>query len=133
MPVLTEETVKGTRAIEDCQILVAVFWAPGIGKLRIARFAPGRAHPVGHTVGRQVIVIRTYYPALARAGYVDQPAAPVGAETTEATLSFAYLALVDADAASDAVSILRRIRRQTELPSAKRVKFRDLIPDIREA
>jgi hypothetical protein len=64
---------------------------------------------------------------------VDQSAVPVGAEAAKSPLPLAYLTLVDADAASDAVVIFRWRRRQTEFPSGKRMEFLYLVPDIREA
>jgi hypothetical protein len=56
-PILAEEAIEGTGLIEDGQILVTVFGAPGMGKAGISRSRPSGTDPIGHAVSRKAIII----------------------------------------------------------------------------
>ncbi|GAF95795.1 unnamed protein product, partial [marine sediment metagenome] len=59
-PILAEKAIQRAGLIEDSQVIVALFRPLGVGEIRIAGGAGGRADPVGHAVGRQRIVIPLY-------------------------------------------------------------------------
>jgi hypothetical protein len=63
-PILAEEAIEGTGLIEDGQILVTVFGAPGIGKAWISRGRSSGTDPISYAVGWKAIIIPSKVPLL---------------------------------------------------------------------
>jgi len=112
MPVLAEETVKGTSLVEDGQVFIAVFGALRMGKLGIASAGAAGTDPVSHTIGGQRIIIPADVSLFCSGA--DKLIPLVGAEATVSPAAGRDAALVGAELAANAHHILRRLLGKME-------------------
>lgn len=98
-PVLAEEAVEVAGPVEDCQVLVSVFWARGIGKPWVARAAATRADPCCAAVGRKPVVIPVADPLEAAGRNGEESPLLVLIHSTEPFLTGGDAALIEADRA----------------------------------
>jgi hypothetical protein len=83
VPILAKQTVKGTRAVKDGQVVIAAPLMTG-------------ADPIGDAVGGQRVAVPVKQPPPGRAGQMSQPALTNGSQAAKAPLPLADLTAMSA-------------------------------------
>jgi hypothetical protein len=94
-PVLTEQAVKRAPVIEDGKVLETKFRTGTVSIGGIPRSCPARADPIGHTIGRQPIVIPA--DTAFSGGYALKLPILMGPQAAIAPLFFWDLTTIDAN------------------------------------
>jgi len=130
MIVLTVQAVEGTGMIEYSQIFVAMLGPLGNSILGISTACTAWADKITNTVCRKRVKVVIQVPFMRpSANDFAVLSSPKAAKTR---FSFRDLALVGAEAATDAVGCSGRVFRKTKRPSAVQMDLFDLRPDILE-
>jgi len=109
MPVLAEQTIKGTGLIKDSQVLIAIFSSSGIGKLRVTSPGSSGTDPISHAVGRQNIIVPANIAFLSSSTH--QFIFLVDAQSAIALFSGGYTTLISTKVAAPPFFGLRRLIR----------------------
>ncbi len=112
MPVLTEQAVEGAPMIENSQVFITVFRAPGIRKFRESGARSARTDPMRHTIRGQRVIIPGKVADLRKR--CDLRSFLILPYSAVACISFFYFTLVEAIPACDAFFVTRRRRRKIE-------------------
>jgi hypothetical protein len=112
MPVLAEQAVECASMIENSQVFITIFRAPGIRKFRESSARAARTDPIGHTIRGQRVIVPGKVALLRKR--CDLCAILILPHSTVACLSFSYCALVEAIPAGDPFLVTRRRRRKVE-------------------
>jgi hypothetical protein len=112
MPVLAKQTVKRAALEKNRQVLEADFRAPAIGIPGKAASGAAGAKSIGHTIGRQRVMIPGQFAA--GRGNPHQMTVLVAAQATVPGSIFRYAATVHTDPARHTFGLIRRLGRQPE-------------------
>ncbi len=113
VPVLAEKAVEAASAIENGQVDVSVLSVP-------------LADPIGHTVGREWVVVPVQDAFRGDPGQVYQLALLVFPQPAKAPLALGDAAVVDAQGATYAIGLVRRFRGQIELTTRFSLHFLEI-------
>ncbi len=134
VPVLTEKAIKSTGLVEHSQILISVLGSFGVGELRIARFSPAGADPVGNTIGGQRIIVPANHSLCSSPAEMEKLAFSILPQTAESFFALWDLALISTQTALDPNLIFRRLSRQVKITPGSHVcllyEWTDLVKAI---
>lgn len=105
MPVLAKKAVEGTGLIENSQVFITILGTRTIGKTGITCPYTPRADPVGHTVGREGVIIPVYIGFIRGHPFKSTPLIPADPAVTPSPLG--NLALISADITQDPFRVSR--------------------------
>lgn len=134
LPVLAEKAVKSTGLVEHSQIIISVLGSFGVGELRIARFSPAGADPVGNTIGRQRIIVPANHSLCLCPAEMKKLAFSVLPQTTKPFFALRDSALISTQTAFDPSLVFWRSGGQVKIKPGYHVcllyKWPDLIKAI---